>query len=81
MPSNINIMTTDNKLSGTHLEVLKSMYAREERRLSESLINGDSWDAVQEQRRLVTDIAAAIHNRLYPNAAFDPASFRLRKNP
>lgn len=72
-------MTTD--LSTTHLEVLKSMYAREERKLSEALIDGAGWDAVQEQRRIVTDIAAAIHKRLYPNTAFDPASFRLRDNP
>jgi hypothetical protein len=74
-------MTTDNKLSTVHLEVLKSMYAREERRLSEALIGGASWEAVREQRRTVTDIAAAIHKRLYPTSFFDPASFRLRDNP
>lgn len=71
-------MTTD--LATTHLEVLKSMYAREERRLAEALIEGESWEAVQEQRRIVTEIAAAIHKRMYPTAVFDPASFHLRPN-
>ena len=74
-------MTTDNHLTTLHLEVLKSMFAREERRLSEALINGADWEAVQEQRRLVTDIAAAIHSRMYPTAVFDPAAYRLRDNP
>ena len=60
------------------LEALKQLYEAEAEKLTLSLLNGASWEEVKDQRKLVTDLAIAIHKMKHANS--NPAETSLRKD-
>jgi hypothetical protein len=59
-----------NELESLHNKILDS--------LQTALLNGASWEEVQVQRKIVTELAVAIHKRRYPIADTNPAEFLSR---
>ena len=46
------------------LETLKQEYIKEVERLKTSLLNGTAWEDVQEMRRKVTQLEAALYKKI-----------------
>jgi hypothetical protein len=53
-------------LSSLSIEALQQLYAVEQARLADSLINGAEWEELRTQRIVVTCIAKEIHHRKFP---------------
>ncbi|MFL5740721.1 MAG: hypothetical protein ACJ75B_10925 [Flavisolibacter sp.] len=53
----------DKKLCSIDLNLLKEMYECEVTRLRESLLGGRDWDELRDQRRTVTELAIALHQK------------------
>ncbi len=53
----------DKFLLALDLETLKVLHEREASKLRAALINGASWEDLQEQRHLVTEISIVIHQK------------------
>jgi len=45
-------------------DTLKAMYERESAALKASLLNGNSWEELKEQRLKVTELSIALHKKL-----------------
>ncbi len=54
-------METD--YSDYDLASLKALYEREARNLRNKLLNGNTWEDVQEERRRMTKIASVLYKR------------------
>ena len=50
-------------LSNLELETLKAMYKRENADLTTMLLDGAPWDETKEQRKKVTQISIALHQK------------------
>ncbi len=50
-------------LSSLDLSTLKVMYQKEEEELKTKLLNGALWHEVKEQRKRVTELSIALHNK------------------
>ena len=59
-------------------EAVNALYEGEKQRLTEALLNGASWEEVQEQRRLVTLLAIERHKKW---KLINPAENEMRKDP
>ena len=62
----------------SELEALKQLYEAEAEKLTLSLLNGATWEEVKDQRKLVTDLAIAVHKMKH--ASSNPAEISLRKD-
>ena len=60
------------------LEALKKLYEAEAEKLTVSLLNGATWEEVKDQRKLVTDLAIAVHKKKHSNS--NPAETSMRKD-
>jgi len=49
------------KLKGRDLSALLALYNQEVEALRAQLLNGESWDALKQQRKNVTQLAIALH--------------------
>jgi hypothetical protein len=49
------------KLKGKDLAALLALYNREVDTLRAQLLNGESWEALKQQRKNVTELAIALH--------------------
>lgn len=67
-------------LTGFDLEALETMHQQEDAALKAALLQGEPWDELADQRYKVTQLAIAIHKKLYPSADFNPAEFVKREN-
>ena len=59
-------------------EAVNALYESEKHKLTEALLNGASWEEVQDQRRLVTSLAIERHKKW---KLTNPAENELRKDP
>jgi hypothetical protein len=66
------------RLSELGFEVLNAMYEKEKQRLTDALLNGSSWEEVQDQRRLVTTLAIERHKKW---KLVNPAENEIRRDP
>ena len=53
----------DKNLCSIDLNLLKDMYDSEVTRLRESLLGGSDWEELRDQRRTVTELAIALHEK------------------
>lgn len=53
----------DNELWSLDLDSLKSMYATQTEKLAKALLEGSDWDALNEQRILVTQLSIVIERK------------------
>ena len=53
----------DKNLGSIDLNMLKTMYESEVTHLRESLLGGSSWEDLRDQRRTVTELAIALHQK------------------
>ena len=60
------------------LEALKKLYEAEAEKLTVSLLKGATWEEVKDQRKLVTDLAIAVHKKKHSNS--NPAETSMRKD-
>ena len=60
------------------LEALKKLYEAEAEKLTVSLLNGATWEEVKDQRKLVTDLAIAVHKKKHSSS--NPAETSMRKD-
>jgi len=65
-----------NNLSLTELENLHSKVSGS---LETALLSGASWEEVQSQRKIVTELAVLIHKRRYPLENGNPAEIGSRR--
>lgn len=65
----------ENELTRLSLETLKYMYAGEADRLKTSLLNGATWEEVQEYRHRVIRLEAALYQKIR-SENLNPAEFR-----
>jgi hypothetical protein len=65
----------ENELTRLDLETLKHMYAGEADKLKTSLLNGATWEEVQEYRHRVTRLEAALYYKIR-TGNLNPAEFR-----
>jgi hypothetical protein len=63
-------------LPNLDFDTLKEMYSDARYALNQDLLNGASWNEVQELRHIVTDLEAALHKRIYSS---NPAESENRK--
>lgn len=56
------------------LEALRALFERESNGLKTALLNGATWEEVQEQRKKVTELSIALHRKIQ-------ASIQLSGNP
>ena len=69
----------DRSLSGIDVDTLRALYESESARLRKALLEGASWDDLRDQRKNVTELAAALHkNRMEKD---NPAESARRKDP
>jgi hypothetical protein len=59
-------------------EAVNALYESEKYKLTEALLNGASWEEVQDQRRLVTSLAIERHKKW---KLTNPAENEMRKDP
>jgi len=52
------------KWSSYDLATLRQLYDQEKEALSQSLLQGMSWDQLTDRRRNVTELSIAIHRKL-----------------
>jgi hypothetical protein len=69
----------DSSLSEFDVDTLRALYERESGRLRQALLEGVSWDELRDQRKNVTELAAAIHKRRH--ATDNPAEASRRNDP
>lgn len=62
-----------------NLEALRALYEAESSGLRRALINGLSWDELKDQRKNVTELAIAIHKKIYSETG-NPAEKQVRKD-
>jgi hypothetical protein len=67
----------DTNLNNIDLDSLKRMHESTSFRLQTALLNGASWDEVQEQRELLIELAVAIHKK-QPSYFLNPAESHSR---
>ena len=67
----------ENNLNNIDLEALKRMHQTAVFKLQTALLNGASWDEVQEQRELLIELAVAIHKK-QPSYFLNPAEAHSR---
>jgi hypothetical protein len=60
---NSNDLTVDPNLQNIDLDALKRMHESAAFKLQTALLNGSSWDEVEEQRKLLFALAVAIHKK------------------
>lgn len=60
-------------------DVLRAMYESESVKLRDALLDGASWDELRDQRKTVTELAAALHQ--HRGAQENPAESATRKDP
>jgi hypothetical protein len=60
---NSNDLTVDPNLQTIDLDALKRMHESAAFKLQTALLNGSSWDEVEEQRKLLFALAVAIHKK------------------
>ena len=65
------------KLVNLELETLKDMFSNAATRLKEALLEGASWDELQEYRRDVTELEIALYNKVR-STQLNPAEFGNR---
>lgn len=53
------------------VDVLRETYEDEASKLKTSLLNGDSWEEMKDQRKKVTELAIALHKKI--NNSANPA--------
>lgn len=63
-------------MGGLDLNTLKIMYEREAAELERALLRGVSWDDLREQRKNVTELAIALHQKRF--SSMHPAGSALR---
>ena len=68
----------ERNLCSFELEALKKLYETEAEKLTVSLLNGATWEEVKDQRKLVTDLAIAVHKKKHSNS--NPAETSMRKD-
>lgn len=68
----------ERNLCSFELEALKKLYEAEAEKLTVSLLNGATWEEVKDQRKLVTDLAIAVHKKKHSNS--NPAETSMRKD-
>jgi hypothetical protein len=66
------------RLSEFDFEALNALYENEKQKLTEALLNGSSWEEVQDQRRLVTTLAIERHKKW---KLLNPAENEIRRDP
>ena len=66
------------RFSEFDFEALNIMYEKEKQRLTDALLNGSSWEEVQDQRRLVTTLAIERHKKW---KLINPAENEIRRDP
>ncbi|MGZ5287294.1 MAG: hypothetical protein ACXWB9_08930 [Flavisolibacter sp.] len=66
----------DKFLMALDLKTLKVLHDREASKLKNALINGASWEDLQDQRSLVTEITIVIHQKRM--SSFNPAESSSR---
>jgi hypothetical protein len=66
------------RLSELGFEALNAMYEKEKQQLTDALLNGSSWEEVQDQRRLVTTLAIERHKKW---KLLHPAENEIRRDP
>jgi hypothetical protein len=64
----------ENELTRLDLDTLKHMYAGEADKLKTSLLNGATWEEVQEYRHRVTRLEAALYHKIR-SGNLNPAEF------
>jgi hypothetical protein len=64
----------DNELTRLDLDTLKNMYAGEADKLKTSLLNGATWEEVQEYRHRVIRLEAALYQKIR-SGNLNPAEF------
>jgi hypothetical protein len=52
-----------NRLCGLEFETLKDLYEKENSELKRKLLAGMSWEQTKDQRKRVTEIASALHQK------------------
>jgi len=71
------------KWSSYDLATLRQLYEEEKEALSQSLLQGLSWEQLADQRRNVTDLSIAIHRKLSGGEDLPetkhPAGHQIRK--
>jgi hypothetical protein len=70
-------MDMRNRLGGLDFDTLSMLYEKERQHLTNALLNGASWEEVQEQRRLVTLLAIERHRKMPPA---NPAEQQVRND-
>lgn len=53
------------------VEALRTLYEKESAALKTALLNGSTWEEVQELRKKVTDLSIALHKKIQASAASD----------
>ena len=66
------------RFSELDFEDLNVLYENEKQKLTQALLNGESWEEVQDQRRLVTVLAIERHRKW---TMIHPAENEIRKSP
>ena len=69
-----------NEFSGYDPRALTEMYDREFEEYKLLLINGKTWKEVQAKRKTLTQLTAAIHNRIQGSSQ-PPDTFNTREMP
>jgi hypothetical protein len=67
----------NDNLQNIDLEALKRMHESAVFKLQTALLNGATWDEVQEQRELLIELAVAIHKK-QPTYFLHPAEAHQR---
>ena len=53
---------------------LKALYDQQLNVMQTKLLTGSSWQEIQDDRRIATELAIELHKRAYPlNSSFNPA--------
>ena len=65
-------------LCGMDIQELTCLYDTEFDRLKLLLFRADDWDVIRRQQKIVTDLSAAMHQRLFSKSSH-PAEFINRR--
>ncbi|RZM20844.1 MAG: hypothetical protein EOO88_35000 [Pedobacter sp.] len=69
----------ENDLTSLEINTLKRMHQSASFKMQSALLNGATWEEVQDQREIVTELAIAIHKK-QPSYFLNPAEAPSRRS-